>query len=73
MTKVTYKDPNDDAPKITWQGVVFRAHQAVEVSNKELVEAAKNHPYFEVEDGEEVPSGKPTWPDEDEPPKKGKR
>jgi galactose mutarotase-like enzyme len=50
MTKITYLDPNDDAPKITWQGVVFRAHQATEVRNKQLIEDAKNHPYFKVAD-----------------------
>ena len=73
MAKVTYLDPNDDAPKIAWMGQAFKAHLAVEVANEELVKAARSHPYFEVEE-----AVVPTFPDEDEPPfeptsKKAKR
>jgi hypothetical protein len=77
MPKITYLDPGDDAPKVTWMGVVFRALVPTDVSNQELLDAARMHPHFKVEEDEkkdEEPTGKPTWPDEEEPaPKKGKK
>lgn len=84
MARITYLDPNDDAPKVTWQDVTFKAHLAQELDDeryKRLIEDASKHPYFQVESKQEEPSGKPTWPDEDarseeqadERPKKGKR
>lgn len=71
MARLTYTDPNDDAPKIMWQGVTFKAHKAEEVDEEKyhlLVEMAREHPYFTVEDS----APKATWPEE-EPPKKAKR
>jgi hypothetical protein len=75
MPKVTYLDPTDDAPKVTWMGVVFRAQVPTDVSNKELLDAARMHPHFKVEEDEEKPpTGKATWPDEEaSTPKKGKK
>jgi hypothetical protein len=73
MPKITYLDPGDDAPKVTWMGVVFRALVPTDVSNPELLDAARTHPHFKVEEDE--PTGKPTWPDDEETPapKKGKK
>lgn len=64
MAKVTYLDPNDDAPKVEWMGVAFRAGVPVEVTKEELLEAASRHPYFEVEaektePGSAKPPGRP--------------
>lgn len=54
MVKITYTDPSDqDAPKITWHGVVFRTMVPTEVdpiAKRELVEQARTHPYFTVEE-----------------------
>ena len=62
--QVTYLDPNDDAPKIDWQGVTFRALVPIdldEVRYAPLIQAAKTHPHFRVEgmpeQGEIVPRG----------------
>jgi len=62
--QVTYLDPNDDAPKIEWQGVTFRALVPIdldEVRYAPLIQAARTHPHFRVEgmpeQGEIVPRG----------------
>lgn len=64
MAKVTYLDPNDDAPKIAWMGVAFKVGIPVEVTKEELLEACRTHPYFEVEEAEvkvdgDKPAGRP--------------
>ena len=57
--QVTYLDPNDDAPKIEWQGVTFRALVPIdldEVRYAPLIQAASTHPHFRVgEEGGAVP------------------
>jgi len=57
--QVTYLDPNDDAPKIEWQGVTFRALVPIdldEVRYAPLIQAARTHPHFRVgEEGGAVP------------------
>lgn len=77
MAKITYLDPNDDAPKVTWLDVLFRAHVPTEVRDPRLIKLARTHPHFEVaeeEPAEQTVPGKATWPDEEEQPaKKGKR
>jgi hypothetical protein len=84
MAKITYLDPTDDAPKIEWHGVTFKAEVPKELDDElyaALIEAASTHPYFKVEGGKEpeadpapvnpeddpAPTGKPTWPEDDEP------
>jgi hypothetical protein len=50
--QVTYLDPNDDAPKIEWQGVTFRALVPIDLDETRyapLIEAARTHPHFRVE------------------------
>ena len=50
--QVTYLDPNDDAPKIEWQGVTFRAFVPIELDvtrHAALIQAARTHPHFRVE------------------------
>lgn len=60
MVKITYTDPSDqDAPKITWHGVVFRTMVPTEVdpvAKPKLVEMARTHPYFTVDE----PAAEPT-------------
>jgi hypothetical protein len=83
MAKITYLDPNDDAPVIIWHGVKFKAEVPQEVDDRMhagLIEQASTHPYFKVEKDEseaqetgEAPSGKPTWPEDEEPKAKAKR
>ena len=57
--QVTYLDPNDDAPKIEWQGVTFRAFVPIELDvtrHAALIQAARTHPHFRVgEEGGAVP------------------
>lgn len=70
MVKITYTDPTDaDAPKITWHGVVFRTMVPTEVdaiAKKELVEQARTHPYFTVEDPPAPTAIEPKAADPDE-------
>ena len=50
--QVTYLDPNDDAPKIEWQGVTFRALVPIDLDETRyapLIQAARTHPHFRVE------------------------
>ena len=57
MVTITYLDPNDDAPKITWHGLLFRAQVPTEVDAKrfpDLLAQARTHPHFTVDDGEET-------------------
>ena len=56
--QVTYLDPNDDAPKIEWQGVTFRALVPIdldEVRYAPLIQAASTHPHFRVGEADIVP------------------
>jgi hypothetical protein len=85
MAKITYLDPNDDAPVVIWHGVKFKAEVPQEVDDlmhAGLIEQASTHPYFKVEDyskgpeakqAELAPTGKPTWPEDEEPKAKAKR
>lgn len=75
MVKITYTDPSDaDAPKVTWHGVVFRTMVPTEVDpllKPKLIEQARTHPYFSVEepDQEAKPAeDPPPWKEEALPP-----
>jgi hypothetical protein len=83
MAIITYLDPNDDAPVVEWHGVKFKAEVPKEVDDRMhagLIEQASTHPYFKVEgvkepeaEAELAPTGKPTWPEDEEPKAKAKR
>jgi hypothetical protein len=52
MARITYFDLEGAAPRVTWRGVPFRDGEVVVLDNArhaELIEAAKGHPHFAVE------------------------
>lgn len=68
MAKVTYLDPTDDAPKVVWHGITFRAHQPVEVDREDILEAIRAHPYFKVTEAKAKAKAKAEEPEPEEDP-----
>jgi hypothetical protein len=59
MATIVYLDPDGEAPVVVIKGVTFKAGEAVETDDVDLLARFRNHPHFKVEDGEAKPAAKP--------------
>lgn len=56
MGSITYLDPDKEAPLVTIKGIAFKAGEAVDTDDADLLERLAEHPHFKVDNGKPAPT-----------------